>query len=299
MNNIKQTFLIAGMVITISIGGLTLHEKIYNPEASSRDLKTPAVQIHKETAEAKAPKLSAKAGVGDGEKSAVKPIANSKEKEEAAGNQIAQNVKAASTVKPAPAPEKTTAKPAQKAVAGSTAPKPASVAASGSAPSASREGISAALPDRGSFSRTRAENPAPATGPSTPAVSAPTYTQDQLYWLAKMIMAEAEGEVYEGKVAVGAVILNRVQNPRFPNTIYEVIFDAPDGYVQFSPVLDGRIWQVEPNEECYAAAKEALSGNDPSWGSLYFYNPEKSENPWVFNLRTIRVIGGHVFATDE
>ena len=114
---------------------------------------------------------------------------------------------------------------------------------------------------------------------------------NDLYLLAKCIYAEARGEAYEGKVAVGAVILNRVASPDFPNTIYGVIYQP----WAFTSVHDGQI-NLEPDHVCYQAAQDALNGWDPSYGSLYYYNPAVATSSWIFSRQTVTVIGDHVFA---
>ena len=114
---------------------------------------------------------------------------------------------------------------------------------------------------------------------------------NDLYLLAKCIYAEARGEVYEGMVAVGAVILNRVESADFPNTVYSVIYQP----WAFTAVHDGQI-NLEPNSESYQAAQDALNGWDPSYGSLYYYNPAVATSSWIFNRQTVTVIGKHVFA---
>lgn len=120
------------------------------------------------------------------------------------------------------------------------------------------------------------------------------YDEDELYWLAKIIHAEARGEVYEGKVAVGNVVLNRVADDYFPDTIYSVIFDRKNG-VQFSPVADGAI-NLEPSNESYYAADRALNGESYVGNSLYFCNPEKSTNTWIIKNRPFFTrIGTHNF----
>jgi len=88
--------------------------------------------------------------------------------------------------------------------------------------------------------------------------------------LAKAIHGEARGEPYEGQVAVGAVVLNRVESDEFPNNLRDVIYQAN----QFSAVEDGQI-NLTPNETSYKAARDALYGRDPSLGALFFYNPKK------------------------
>ncbi len=118
------------------------------------------------------------------------------------------------------------------------------------------------------------------------------YNSEDLELLARLIHGEARGEPYEGQVAVGAVVLNRVKSPGFPNTIREVIFQKN----QFSAVSDGQFY-LEPNETAYRAARDALSGRDPSLGALFFYNPKTAKTLyWLSTRETTVVIGNHVFA---
>lgn len=118
-----------------------------------------------------------------------------------------------------------------------------------------------------------------------------SFDADEIEVLASIINAEARGESYEGKVAVGAVIINRVYHPSFPNSIREVVYQAG----QFTPVKNGMI-NLSPSSEAFKAAYDAVSGMDPSKGSLYFYNPAKSKNPDFFAGREKLVtIGNHVF----
>ena len=114
---------------------------------------------------------------------------------------------------------------------------------------------------------------------------------NDLYLLAKCIHAEARGEPYIGKVAVGAVILNRVASSDFPNSIYGVIYQP----WAFTAVHDGQI-NLEPEAASYQAATDALNGWDPSYGSLYYYNPSTASSSWIFNRQTVVTIGKHVFA---
>jgi N-acetylmuramoyl-L-alanine amidase len=121
------------------------------------------------------------------------------------------------------------------------------------------------------------------------------YTQEDRYLLAKLITAEAEGEPYMGKVAVGAVVVNRVKSSLFPNSIKEVIYQVDSiGKYQFSPVLDGRI-NIAPSKEALDAADDALSGVDPTGGALYFFNPSKISNQWLLNKPVILKISNHTF----
>lgn len=123
---------------------------------------------------------------------------------------------------------------------------------------------------------------------------------DAKYWLAQITEAEAGGETFEGKTAVAAVVLNRVASSDWPNTIQDVIFQIVkvDGisYYQFSPVLDGRIYEVTPSAETLEAVEAALNGEDPSGGASVFYNPAKTDNVWVRERPVTKTIGGHVFA---
>ncbi|HHY47574.1 MAG TPA: spore cortex-lytic protein [Firmicutes bacterium] len=109
--------------------------------------------------------------------------------------------------------------------------------------------------------------------------------------LARLIHAEAEGEPYAGRVAVGAVVLNRVESPLFPATVSGVIFEPG----AFSPVYDGRI-NLLPDQSSLNAARDALMGWDPSFGALYFYNPAKTTSWWIFTRPITTRIGNHIFA---
>lgn len=118
---------------------------------------------------------------------------------------------------------------------------------------------------------------------------------DDLYWLSRIIHAEAGGEPFEGKVAVGNVILNRKKSSEFPNTIKEVVFDKEGGYYQFSPVLNGSINNT-PSQESINAAKKVLEGYDNVGDCLYFLNPSKSTNNWITKNKTFyKIIGLHHF----
>lgn len=114
---------------------------------------------------------------------------------------------------------------------------------------------------------------------------------NDLYLLAKCIHAEARGESYTGQVAVGAVILNRVASPDFPDTIYGVIYQP----WAFTAVHDGQI-NLEPEASSYQAATDALNGWDPTYGCLYYYNPATASSSWIFSRQTVTQIGKHVFA---
>ena len=126
----------------------------------------------------------------------------------------------------------------------------------------------------------------------TPAGS--FYREDEVFWLARIITAEAQGESLLGQIAVGDVILNRVRSQSFPNTIYSVIFDRKWG-VQFSPVADGRIYNT-PTYTATLAAKICLDGTSLSDNVMYFLNPKTATSSWIVNNRTYAyTIGNHYF----
>ena len=108
--------------------------------------------------------------------------------------------------------------------------------------------------------------------------------------LARLISAEARGEPYAGQVAVGAVVLNRVEHPSFPNTISEVIFQPG----AFSCMLDGQ-WDEPVSDSAYQAARDALAGSDPSGGAIYYFNPVTATNAWIWSRPEIITIGRHRF----
>lgn len=120
-------------------------------------------------------------------------------------------------------------------------------------------------------------------------------TKEDIRLLAKLIHAEARGESLQGQVAVGAVILNRLASGEFPDNLRDVIFQKTKGVYQFTPVRDGQIHR-EPNEMSFSAAERALKGEDPTGGSIFFYNPETSSDRWIKTLPVQKVIGNHVFA---
>jgi N-acetylmuramoyl-L-alanine amidase len=117
----------------------------------------------------------------------------------------------------------------------------------------------------------------------------------ELYWLSRIIHAEAEAEPYKGKVAVGNVIMNRVASKDFPNTIKGVIFDYFEGIPQFSPVADGTIYNT-PSEDSINAAKDTLNNVKPVGDATYFFNPDKAAGKWIVqNKAYVMRIGEHVF----
>jgi len=121
-------------------------------------------------------------------------------------------------------------------------------------------------------------------------------SRKDLMLLAKAIYAEARGESFEGQVAIGAVILNRMRDPHFPDSISEVVFQRNHNLCQFSPVADGTI-NLCPDETAIKAATKALEGYDPTNGALFFYNPRIASDQWIRTLPVLTKIGSHVFAT--
>jgi N-acetylmuramoyl-L-alanine amidase len=109
------------------------------------------------------------------------------------------------------------------------------------------------------------------------------YNPNDVYWLARIISAEARGESFTGKMAVGNVVLNRMRSAQFPNTIKDVIFDTKYG-VQFSPTANGTIYN-EPTAESIIAAKVCIEGYSLSSEILYFFNPKYSTATWIKNNR--------------
>ena len=123
---------------------------------------------------------------------------------------------------------------------------------------------------------------------------ASSYTEDELYWLSRIISAEAEGESYRGKLAVGTVVLNRVKSREFPNTIYGVIFDRKNG-VQFTPVANGTIYKT-PDSESIAAARACLEGGTLNSDILFFMNASLAESFWISSQRRyVMTVGNHDF----
>lgn len=120
----------------------------------------------------------------------------------------------------------------------------------------------------------------------------PEATEANVNLLAQIISAEARGESYEGQVAVGAVVLNRVEHPSFPDTISGVIYQKG----AFTAITDGQFW--EPIEaSCYDAARDALNGWDPTGGAVYYFNPKKTKDKFMHSRPVIVQIGEHLFCS--
>lgn len=117
-------------------------------------------------------------------------------------------------------------------------------------------------------------------------------TTDNVQLLARAINGEARGEPFEGQVAVGAVILNRVGDSRFPKTIAGVIYQPG----AFTAVSDGQIYvAIDPKSTVVKAARDALNGWDPTDGCLYYWNPKTATSKWIWTRQIKKVIGKHYF----
>ncbi len=118
------------------------------------------------------------------------------------------------------------------------------------------------------------------------------YEPEDIELLARLISSEAPGQPYEGQVAVAAVVLNRVRDPRFPDTIREVIFQPG----QFTVISNGQFYKRPVTAQAYEAAIDALRGRDPSRGALFFFNPRKTSNKFLWSREVTVEIGDHRFA---
>lgn len=129
-----------------------------------------------------------------------------------------------------------------------------------------------------------------ALGLPTGSTKTASSSNSNLNLLARAINGEARGEPYIGQVAVGGVIMNRTRDPKFPNTIAGVIYQPG----AFTAVTDGQMW-TEVEDQSVKAARDALNGWDPSGGALYYYNPAKTTNKWIWSRPVVKVIGSHYF----
>ncbi|SDC32083.1 N-acetylmuramoyl-L-alanine amidase [Melghirimyces thermohalophilus] len=109
--------------------------------------------------------------------------------------------------------------------------------------------------------------------------------------MARAVYGEARGEPYKGKVAVAAVILNRIQSDEFPDTVRGVIMESG----AFTAVSDGQIW-LKPDEQAYKAVQDAINGWDPSGGATYYFNPDTATSDWIWSRTQIDKIGKHIFS---
>lgn len=118
------------------------------------------------------------------------------------------------------------------------------------------------------------------------------YSSSDYDLLARIISAEARGESYLGQVAVGAVILNRIEHPSFPDTLSGVIYQKG----AFSCLNDGQFYEPVA-DSAYSAARDAINGLDPSGGAIYYYNPSTATSKWIFSRPVITTIGNHRFCS--
>ncbi|HBE79983.1 MAG TPA: hypothetical protein DDW65_19715 [Firmicutes bacterium] len=123
-------------------------------------------------------------------------------------------------------------------------------------------------------------------------IPAKSISEAELPMLARIIHAEAGGESLKGQVAVGAVLLNRIKSGHFPRTLKANIFRPGE----FESVSNGYIWSGSPTDASYRAARLALNGWDPTYGSLYFFNPAKTRSRWIWSRPITVIIGKHNFA---
>lgn len=116
-------------------------------------------------------------------------------------------------------------------------------------------------------------------------------SKEDVELLTRVIHGEARGEDFEGQVAVGAVVLNRLKDPRFPKTMRAVVYQSG----AFTAVDDKQI-QLDPNDQSYKAAEVALSGQDPTSGALFYFNPRLATDRWIKSRSVIKRIGNHTFS---
>lgn len=116
------------------------------------------------------------------------------------------------------------------------------------------------------------------------------FSNNEIRLIANAVHGEARGEPYVGQVAVAAVILNRLENAAFPDTVSGVIFEPR----AFTAVADGQIW-LEPNEKSRKAVIDAMNGWDPTGGAIYYFNPDTATSPWIWTRPQIKTIGNHIF----
>ncbi len=129
-----------------------------------------------------------------------------------------------------------------------------------------------------------------AMGIYTTSSATNSINSSDLNLLSRLVYAEARGESYTGQVAVAAVVLNRVKSSSFPNTISGVIYQTG----AFDVVTDGQI-NLTPNSTAIKAAQDALNGWDPSYGAIYYFNPNTATNSWIWSRPVTVTIGSHRF----
>ena len=129
-----------------------------------------------------------------------------------------------------------------------------------------------------------------AMGIANTSSSSSANNSSNLNLMAHLIYAEVRGEPYTGQVAIGGVVLNRVKSSEFPNTISGVIYQSG----AFTPVQNGQI-NLEPDSTARKAAQDAMNGWDPSYGSLFYFNPDTATNKWIWSRPYVTTIGKHRF----
>ena len=128
-------------------------------------------------------------------------------------------------------------------------------------------------------------------GPQTwRALKKYSLNQSEMDILARVIYSEARGEPYVGQVAVGAVVMNRIQSDRFPDNIRDVVFQRG----AFTAVDDGQFW-LKPDKTAYLAAQDAVRGWDPTYNSLFYFNPKTATSAWIWTRPQNVTIGNHIF----
>ncbi len=116
------------------------------------------------------------------------------------------------------------------------------------------------------------------------------FSQNDIQLLAQAVYSEARGEPYVGQVAVAAVILNRLEDSTFPDSISGIIFEP----LAFTAVADGQFY-MEPDEQSREAVMDAINGWDPSGGAIYYFNPDTATSDWIWQRPQIKRIGKHIF----
>ncbi|MGM8213990.1 spore cortex-lytic enzyme [Bacillaceae bacterium W0354] len=129
------------------------------------------------------------------------------------------------------------------------------------------------------------------TPPQPTATNVPKgFSQNDIQLLAQAVYSEARGEPYEGKVAIAAVILNRLDSPTFPDSIASIIFEP----LAFTAVADGQFY-MSPDDSARRAVMDAINGWDPSGGATYYFNPDTATSSWIWSRPQIKRIGKHIF----
>ena len=125
---------------------------------------------------------------------------------------------------------------------------------------------------------------------SSSSKSSGSVSSSSLNLISRFVYAESRGEPYKGQVAVAAVILNRVKDSRFPNTVSGVVYQSG----AFTCVSDGQI-NLSPNDTARKAAQDAMNGWDPTYGAIYYFNPNTATSKWIWSRPMTVTIGKHRF----